>query len=203
MLSLKLFLLMNSLSLLMDLGTRTEGRGFLVRLRTEALFLGIQQGYARFVKEVIAERERSSGLLQLLSGEKLNAGIIESCVPAVVLPNQSAAVNAEGSERACTLKAKESLLSFPRFDRGGKAIDGQSLTRSAGSGSKRNWKTLSDVKSEQLGQGEKPSSAPICPSRAECDEAGNAGGEHESGVLSGRGEGEGALAVANGRKSHN
>ncbi|XP_056265709.1 replication protein A 70 kDa DNA-binding subunit-like isoform X2 [Pseudoliparis swirei] len=43
------------------------------------------------------------------------------------------------------------------FDRGGNAIDGQSLTqmRSAGSGSKRNWKTLSDVKSEQLGQGEK------------------------------------------------
>ncbi|KAM8898436.1 replication protein A 70 kDa DNA-binding subunit-like isoform 2-T2 [Spinachia spinachia] len=43
------------------------------------------------------------------------------------------------------------------YDQGGYAIDGQSLTemRSLGSGAKTNWKTLSDVKSEQLGQGEK------------------------------------------------
>ncbi|XP_037323164.2 replication protein A 70 kDa DNA-binding subunit-like isoform X1 [Pungitius pungitius] len=43
------------------------------------------------------------------------------------------------------------------YDQGGYAIDCQSLTetRSVGSGAKTNWKTLSDVKSEQLGQGEK------------------------------------------------
>uniref|UniRef100_A0A8C2ZA56 Replication protein A subunit n=1 Tax=Cyclopterus lumpus TaxID=8103 RepID=A0A8C2ZA56_CYCLU len=43
------------------------------------------------------------------------------------------------------------------YDQGGNAIDGQSLTetRSVGSGSKMNWKTLSDVKNEQLGHGEK------------------------------------------------
>uniref|UniRef100_G3QB71 Replication protein A subunit n=1 Tax=Gasterosteus aculeatus aculeatus TaxID=481459 RepID=G3QB71_GASAC len=43
------------------------------------------------------------------------------------------------------------------YDEGGYAIDSQSLTetRSVGSGAKTNWKTLSDVKSEQLGQGEK------------------------------------------------
>ncbi|XP_054481609.1 replication protein A 70 kDa DNA-binding subunit-like [Anoplopoma fimbria] len=43
------------------------------------------------------------------------------------------------------------------YDQGGYATDSQSLTetRSVGSGAKMNWKTLSDVKNEQLGQGEK------------------------------------------------
>lgn len=44
-----------------------------------------------------------------------------------------------------------------RYDQGGYALDGQSLTetRSAGSGAKTNWKTLSEVKNEHLGHGEK------------------------------------------------
>ncbi|XP_033955748.1 replication protein A 70 kDa DNA-binding subunit-like [Pseudochaenichthys georgianus] len=43
------------------------------------------------------------------------------------------------------------------YDQGGYALDGQSLTetRSAGSGAKTNWKTLSEVKNEHLGHGEK------------------------------------------------
>ncbi|XP_037604597.1 replication protein A 70 kDa DNA-binding subunit-like [Sebastes umbrosus] len=43
------------------------------------------------------------------------------------------------------------------YDQGGYAIDSQSLTetRSAGSGAKVNWKTLSEVKKEHLGHGEK------------------------------------------------
>ncbi|KAE8287392.1 Replication protein A 70 kDa DNA-binding subunit [Larimichthys crocea] len=43
------------------------------------------------------------------------------------------------------------------YDREGYAADSQSLTgtRSAGSGAKMNWKTLSDVKDEHMGQGEK------------------------------------------------
>ncbi|XP_028451203.1 replication protein A 70 kDa DNA-binding subunit-like isoform X1 [Perca flavescens] len=43
------------------------------------------------------------------------------------------------------------------YDQGGYALDSQSLTetRSVGSGAKVNWKTLSDVKNEQLGQAEK------------------------------------------------
>ncbi|KAK9536530.1 hypothetical protein VZT92_006303 [Zoarces viviparus] len=43
------------------------------------------------------------------------------------------------------------------YDQEGYAIDSQSLTetRSAGSGASTNWKTLSDVKNEQLGRGEK------------------------------------------------
>lgn len=44
-----------------------------------------------------------------------------------------------------------------RYDREGYAADSQSLTgtRSAGSGAKMNWKTLSNVKDEHMGQGEK------------------------------------------------
>ncbi|KAM6910908.1 replication protein A 70 kDa DNA-binding subunit-like isoform 2-T2 [Lycodopsis pacificus] len=43
------------------------------------------------------------------------------------------------------------------YDQGGYAIDSQSLTEtwSAGSGARTNWKTLSEVKNEQLGHGEK------------------------------------------------
>ncbi|XP_044078682.1 replication protein A 70 kDa DNA-binding subunit-like isoform X2 [Siniperca chuatsi] len=43
------------------------------------------------------------------------------------------------------------------YDREGYALDSQSLTetRSVGSGAKMNWKTLSDVKNEQMGHGEK------------------------------------------------
>ncbi|XP_051257649.1 replication protein A 70 kDa DNA-binding subunit isoform X2 [Dicentrarchus labrax] len=43
------------------------------------------------------------------------------------------------------------------YDREGYALDSQSLTetRSAGSGANMNWKTLSDIKSEQMGHGEK------------------------------------------------
>uniref|UniRef100_A0A672FTN3 Replication protein A subunit n=1 Tax=Salarias fasciatus TaxID=181472 RepID=A0A672FTN3_SALFA len=43
------------------------------------------------------------------------------------------------------------------YDQGGYALDGQSLTesRSAGSRLSMNWKTLSDIKNEQLGHGEK------------------------------------------------
>ncbi|XP_032389104.1 replication protein A 70 kDa DNA-binding subunit isoform X4 [Etheostoma spectabile] len=43
------------------------------------------------------------------------------------------------------------------YDYGGYALDSQSLTetRSMGSGAKMNWKTLSDIKDEQLGQAEK------------------------------------------------
>ncbi|XP_034746067.1 replication protein A 70 kDa DNA-binding subunit-like isoform X3 [Etheostoma cragini] len=43
------------------------------------------------------------------------------------------------------------------YDYGGYALDSQSLTetRSVGSGAKTNWKTLSDIKNEQLGQAEK------------------------------------------------
>ncbi|XP_031735623.1 replication protein A 70 kDa DNA-binding subunit-like [Anarrhichthys ocellatus] len=43
------------------------------------------------------------------------------------------------------------------YDQGGYAIDSQSLTetRSVGSGARTNWKTLSDVKNEKLGHGEK------------------------------------------------
>ncbi|XP_078121637.1 replication protein A 70 kDa DNA-binding subunit-like isoform X3 [Sander vitreus] len=43
------------------------------------------------------------------------------------------------------------------YDQRGYALDSQSLTetRSVGSGAKTNWKTLSDVKNEQLGQAEK------------------------------------------------
>ncbi|XP_068572152.1 replication protein A 70 kDa DNA-binding subunit-like [Cebidichthys violaceus] len=43
------------------------------------------------------------------------------------------------------------------YDQGGYAIDSQSLTetRSVGSGARTNWKTLSDIKNEQLGHGEK------------------------------------------------
>ncbi|XP_068456650.1 replication protein A 70 kDa DNA-binding subunit-like isoform X2 [Clinocottus analis] len=43
------------------------------------------------------------------------------------------------------------------YDQGGNAIKGKSLTetRSSGSGARTNWKTLSDVKNEELGQGEK------------------------------------------------
>lgn len=44
-----------------------------------------------------------------------------------------------------------------RYDQEGYAVDSQSLTetRSVGSGGTMNWKTLSDVKNELLGQGEK------------------------------------------------
>ncbi|XP_055082739.1 replication protein A 70 kDa DNA-binding subunit-like isoform X2 [Periophthalmus magnuspinnatus] len=43
------------------------------------------------------------------------------------------------------------------FDQEGHAVDSQSLTemRSMGSGAKMNWKTLSDVKTEHMGHGEK------------------------------------------------
>ncbi|XP_042354869.1 replication protein A 70 kDa DNA-binding subunit-like [Plectropomus leopardus] len=43
------------------------------------------------------------------------------------------------------------------YDRGGFALDSQSLTemRSTGTGAKTNWKTLSDIKNENLGHGEK------------------------------------------------
>ncbi|XP_033995680.1 LOW QUALITY PROTEIN: replication protein A 70 kDa DNA-binding subunit-like [Trematomus bernacchii] len=43
------------------------------------------------------------------------------------------------------------------YDQGGYALDSQSLTetRSAGSGTKTNWKMLSEVKNEHLGHGEK------------------------------------------------
>lgn len=43
------------------------------------------------------------------------------------------------------------------YDKEGHAMDGQSLTelRSGGGGGNTNWKSLSDVKNEQLGQGEK------------------------------------------------
>uniref|UniRef100_A0A8D3E0I4 Replication protein A subunit n=1 Tax=Scophthalmus maximus TaxID=52904 RepID=A0A8D3E0I4_SCOMX len=44
-----------------------------------------------------------------------------------------------------------------RYDQEGFALDSQSLTetRSVGSGAKMNWKTLSDVKNEHMGHGEK------------------------------------------------
>ncbi|XP_029303832.1 replication protein A 70 kDa DNA-binding subunit-like isoform X2 [Cottoperca gobio] len=74
------------------------------------------------------------------------------------------------------------------YDQEGYALDSESLTqtRSMGSGQKTNWKTLSDVKNEHLGHGEKPSSASICPSlqnvmRQPC------GWKHGSGELRGRG----------------
>lgn len=41
------------------------------------------------------------------------------------------------------------------FDREGHALDSQSLTETRSSGAKMNWKTLSDVKSERMGHGEK------------------------------------------------
>ncbi|XP_070773382.1 replication protein A 70 kDa DNA-binding subunit-like isoform X2 [Enoplosus armatus] len=43
------------------------------------------------------------------------------------------------------------------YDRAGYALDSQSLTetRSVGSGARMNWKTLSDIKNEQMGHGEK------------------------------------------------
>lgn len=45
-----------------------------------------------------------------------------------------------------------------RFDRDGHAIEGQLLTEKGGSGGgSTNWKTLSDVKTEHLGHGEKVS----------------------------------------------
>lgn len=44
-----------------------------------------------------------------------------------------------------------------RYDHGGYALDSQSLseTKSRGSGVRMNWKTLSEVKNENLGHGEK------------------------------------------------
>lgn len=42
-----------------------------------------------------------------------------------------------------------------RFDKEGHALEGQSLTEAKGSGGVTNWKTLSDVKMEHLGHGDK------------------------------------------------
>lgn len=49
------------------------------------------------------------------------------------------------------------ILPSHRFDKEGHAMDGQSLTemRGAGGGGNTNWKTLSDVKTEHMGHGEK------------------------------------------------
>lgn len=47
-----------------------------------------------------------------------------------------------------------------RYDREGFAVNSQSLTetRSAGTGLNMNWKTLSDIKNEDMGHGEKVTS---------------------------------------------
>lgn len=44
-----------------------------------------------------------------------------------------------------------------RYDKEGHSMEGQSLTemRSGGGGGNTNWKTLTDVKTEHLGHGEK------------------------------------------------
>lgn len=49
------------------------------------------------------------------------------------------------------------LCSLCRYDREGYAVDSQSLTEtmSVSVGSKMNWRTLSDVKNENMGHGEK------------------------------------------------
>lgn len=46
---------------------------------------------------------------------------------------------------------------FDRYDNEGHAMDGQSLTEMKGGsgGGNANWKTLSDVKTEHLGHGDK------------------------------------------------
>lgn len=48
-------------------------------------------------------------------------------------------------------------MSFCRYDKDGHAVEGQSLTELKGGsgGGSTNWKTLSDVKNEHLGHGEK------------------------------------------------
>lgn len=49
------------------------------------------------------------------------------------------------------------LFSCPncRYDQGGYALTSQSLSETAGRSMRMNWKTLSDVKNENLGHGEK------------------------------------------------
>lgn len=46
---------------------------------------------------------------------------------------------------------------FHRYDKEGHAMDGQSLTemKGGGGGGNTNWKSLSDVKTEHLGHGDK------------------------------------------------
>lgn len=60
------------------------------------------------------------------------------------------------------------FFSMRRYDKEGHAMDGQSLTDvKGGGGGNTNWKSLSDVKTEHLGHGEKVQEQP-CTDSVQC-----------------------------------